>query len=150
MCRSRGWKSGRCFGGGKAVRAYPVLTCGPELDGLVEAMAECEDLDSQVVAVASLAAHLLLLALRADRCGAGRAAVLSGGRSRRRLNWLREVVRDRDGAIRPKSLSRWRRLTLLAQGTQPPMMLLEDAEDVCDFLEATRRTVPARAGGPTR
>jgi hypothetical protein len=35
-------------------------------------------------------------------------------------------------------------LTLLAQGTQPPMMLLEDAEDLCDFLEATCRTVPAR------
>jgi hypothetical protein len=35
-------------------------------------------------------------------------------------------------------------LTLLAQGTQPPMMMLEDAEDLCDFLEATRRTVPAR------
>jgi hypothetical protein len=24
------------------------------------------------------------------------------------------------------------------------MVLLEDAEDLCDFLEATRRTVPAR------
>jgi hypothetical protein len=35
-------------------------------------------------------------------------------------------------------------LTLLAQGTMPPMMLLEDADDVCEFLEATRRTVPAR------
>ena len=35
-------------------------------------------------------------------------------------------------------------MTLLAQGTQPPMMLLEDAEDLCDFLEATSRTVPAR------
>jgi hypothetical protein len=33
-------------------------------------------------------------------------------------------------------------LTLLAQGTQPPMMLIEDAEDLCDFLLATRRTVP--------
>jgi hypothetical protein len=47
------------FRGGKAVRAYPVLTCGPELDGLVEAMAECEDLASQVIAIASLAAYLL-------------------------------------------------------------------------------------------
>jgi hypothetical protein len=24
------------------------------------------------------------------------------------------------------------------------MLLLEDAEDLCDFLQATRRTVPAR------
>jgi hypothetical protein len=34
-------------------------------------------------------------------------------------------------------------LTLLAQGQMPPMVLLEDAEDLCDFLEATRRTVRA-------
>ena len=47
------------FRGGKAVTAYPVLTCGPELDELVEAMADCDDLDGQVVAVASLAAYLL-------------------------------------------------------------------------------------------
>jgi hypothetical protein len=40
---------------------------------------------------------------------------------------------------------RWRRLTLLAQGTLPPMMLLEDAEDICDFLLLTGRTVrPSR------
>jgi hypothetical protein len=25
----------------------------------------------------------------------------------------------------------------------PPMILLEDAEDICDFLEATKRTVRA-------
>ena len=25
----------------------------------------------------------------------------------------------------------------------PPLMLLEDAEDLCDFLEVTRRTVQA-------
>ncbi len=38
---------------------------------------------------------------------------------------------------------RWRRLTLLAQGPLPPMVLLEDAEDLCDFYTATRRTIPA-------
>jgi hypothetical protein len=32
-------------------------------------------------------------------------------------------------------------LTLLAQGMQPPMMLLEDAEDIADFLVATKRTI---------
>jgi hypothetical protein len=42
-------------------------------------------------------------------------------------------------------LQRWRRLTLLAQGTQPPMMLLEDAEDIAEFLLATGRAVqPSR------
>ncbi len=25
----------------------------------------------------------------------------------------------------------------------PPMMLLEDAEDLCDFLQATKRTIRA-------
>ena len=39
-------------------------------------------------------------------------------------------------------MERWRRLTLLAQGTQPPMLLLEDAEDLCDFLVAAKRTMP--------
>ncbi len=38
-------------------------------------------------------------------------------------------------------MTRWRRLTLLAQGQMPPMMLLEDAEDVCDFILATKRTI---------
>jgi hypothetical protein len=38
---------------------------------------------------------------------------------------------------------RWRRLTLLAQGPMPPMMLLEDAEDLCDFFQVTGRTVRA-------
>jgi hypothetical protein len=47
------------FRGGKAVSAYPVPTQGPELDELVEAMAECEDRAGQVIAAASLAAHLL-------------------------------------------------------------------------------------------
>jgi hypothetical protein len=40
-------------------------------------------------------------------------------------------------------LERWRRLTLLAQGPLPPMVLLEDAEDLCDFLQATKRTIRA-------
>jgi hypothetical protein len=33
-------------------------------------------------------------------------------------------------------------LTLLAQGTMPPMLLLEDAEDLCDFAVVTSRTMP--------
>lgn len=47
------------FRGGKPVSAYRVLTCGPELDELVEALAESDELDAQVVAVASLAAYML-------------------------------------------------------------------------------------------
>jgi hypothetical protein len=32
---------------------------------------------------------------------------------------------------------------LLAQGALPDFILLEDAEDLCDFLTATKRTIPA-------
>jgi hypothetical protein len=32
---------------------------------------------------------------------------------------------------------------LLAQGTIPPLILLEDAEDLCYFLQFTKRTVRA-------
>lgn len=34
-------------------------------------------------------------------------------------------------------------MTLLAQGTIPSMVLLEDAEDLCVFLQATKRTLRA-------
>lgn len=42
-------------------------------------------------------------------------------------------------------MERWRRLTLLAQGPMPPIMPLEDAEDLSVFLLTTGRTVrPSR------
>jgi hypothetical protein len=34
-------------------------------------------------------------------------------------------------------------LTLLAQGTQPDRLLLEDAADIVQILAATGRTIPA-------
>jgi len=37
---------------------------------------------------------------------------------------------------------RWRRLTLLAQGTLPDVLLLEDAEDLARWFVALNRTVP--------
>lgn len=33
-------------------------------------------------------------------------------------------------------------LTLLANSTLPDLMLLEDANDICEFLEASGRTIP--------
>ncbi len=59
------------------------------------------------------------------------------------LQWLRDVFSVATGQSGPKAGERWRRLTLLAQGTMPRLILLEDAEDLCDFLSATRRTIPA-------
>jgi hypothetical protein len=38
--------------------------------------------------------------------------------------------------------SRWQRLTLMANSTLQGPILLEDAIDLCDFLEATKRTIP--------
>jgi hypothetical protein len=47
------------FRGGKAIDSYSVLTHGADLDALVEAISDCEDTGAQVIAAASLAAHLL-------------------------------------------------------------------------------------------
>jgi hypothetical protein len=48
------------FRRGVAGTTYRVLTCGAELDRLIEAMSESDDLEGQVAAAATLAAHLLL------------------------------------------------------------------------------------------
>lgn len=37
---------------------------------------------------------------------------------------------------------RWRRLSVLANGSSPPLMLLEDVVDLCRFYEYTERTIP--------
>jgi hypothetical protein len=89
------------FCGGSTVSAYRVLTCGPELDGLVEALADSDDLDAQVVAVASLAAHLLcwhyeLTDAELDGLLAFRAA------DERSLDWLRQVFAVATGRSGPK------------------------------------------------
>ena len=89
------------FREGRAVAAYPVLTCGPELDELVEAMADCEDLPSQVMAIASAAAWLLkwhydLKDSELDTLLAFRKADESS------LAWMRAVVDIAMGASGPK------------------------------------------------
>ncbi len=47
------------FSDGKVTANYNVLTYGPAIDVLLDAIAECEYLAEQMVAVASLAAYLL-------------------------------------------------------------------------------------------
>ncbi len=47
------------FDGGKARATWPVLTYGPALDALIEAMGECDDNADLLVAGASLGAFLL-------------------------------------------------------------------------------------------
>jgi hypothetical protein len=92
------------FRGGKVVTAWRVLTCGPELDALVEALGESDDLDSQVMAAASLAAHLLrwhyeLTDAELDQLLAFRCADASS------LDWMREVFRIATGRSGPKVCS---------------------------------------------
>jgi hypothetical protein len=48
------------FAGGKVAATYPVVTCGRELDELLEAISEVEDSTSLLSAAATLGAHLLL------------------------------------------------------------------------------------------
>ena len=89
------------FRRGRAVSSYPVLTCGPELDGLIEAMADCDDLDNQVVAAASLAAHLLLW--HYDLSDADLDTLLAfRATDETSLNWLREVFAVATGRSGPK------------------------------------------------
>ncbi len=90
------------FRGGKAVRAYPVLTCGPELDELVEAMAECEDLDSQVMAVASLTARLLLWHYDLTDPELDQLLAFRRG-DERSMDWLRESIAIATGRSGPKA-----------------------------------------------
>ena len=92
------------FRGGRAVTAHRVLTCGAELDGLVEAISDSEDLNGQVMAAASLAAHLLcwhyeltdadLDGLLAFRCG-----------DEQSIDWLKEVFAVATGRSGPKASS---------------------------------------------
>jgi hypothetical protein len=78
------------FRGGKAVTAYPVLTCGAELDALIEAMTECDDLESQIIAAASLAAHLLCWHYELTDPELDGLLYFRRG-DERSLQWLREV-----------------------------------------------------------
>jgi hypothetical protein len=48
------------FGGGRVVGTYPVVTHGPELDELVDAVGKCEDTAALLVGAATLGAHLLV------------------------------------------------------------------------------------------
>jgi hypothetical protein len=90
------------FRGGKPVSAYRVLTCGAELDALIEAMSDADELDAQVVGVASLAAYMLrwnydladaeLDQLLAFRCSDPES-----------LQWMRDVFAIATGRSGPKA-----------------------------------------------
>jgi hypothetical protein len=89
------------FRGGKPVSTYRVLTCGAELDGLVEAIAAADDLDAQIIGIASLAAHLLrwhyeLTDAELDKLLAFRCS------DEKSLDWMRQIFAIATGRSGPK------------------------------------------------
>ena len=90
------------FRGGRAERAYPVPTCGPELDALIDAVSESDEPAVWFSAIATLAARLLgyqydlsdddldqLLRFRVSDPDSGQ--------------WLRDVMRIATGDTGPKA-----------------------------------------------
>ena len=127
------------FKHGVAVASYPVYTSGPRLELLVETISECERLDEQVTAIATLAAELLLYHYDLDDSELDQLLAYRV-HDEASTSWFSEVVSIATGRSGPKR-SRWRRLTLLAQGPMPDLMLAEDAYDLCDWFAAIGRTV---------
>jgi hypothetical protein len=92
------------FRNGKAVDAYPVPTCGPELDGLIDAIGQADDHFAQIAAVATLAAELLrwhydLSDAELDGLLAFRSADPAS------LQWVRDVIGIATGQSGPKVYS---------------------------------------------
>ena len=89
------------FRKGKAVASYAVPTYGPEIDALIDAIGECERLDDQVTAGASLAAYLLgfqyeLTDADLDQILVFRLALEEP------MAWVREVIAIATGRSGPK------------------------------------------------
>jgi len=92
------------FRGGRAVGSYPTLSYGPELDGLLGAIGDCTDSLAQIVAVASLAAHLLTQ--QYDLADADLDELLCF-RTRDEVSpqWMHQIVHIATGTSGPKAWS---------------------------------------------
>lgn len=79
------------FSGERATGTFPVLTCGPELDELIDALAECEDNEALLKGSATLGAALLCRNYDLDDAALDRLfAIRSGDPSS--WDWVRRVV----------------------------------------------------------
>lgn len=92
------------FERGSARTSYPVYTCGPKLDLLLEAIDASEDIYTSVAAVATLAAELLcyhydLADGELDQMLAFRPADSSS------FDWARQTVEIATGRSGPKAAS---------------------------------------------
>jgi hypothetical protein len=92
------------FANGKATSAHCVPTHGRELDALVAAVGEADNLPDQVVAVASLAAHLLAFNYTLEDHELDQLLAFRIGDDSSR-DWLHEVVRIATGQSGPKAWS---------------------------------------------
>jgi hypothetical protein len=92
------------FRGGKPTSVYRVLTCGAELDALIEALADVEDLDGQVVAVASLAAYMLRWNYELDDSELDQLLCFRCS-DPTSLQWMRDVFSVATGQSGPKASS---------------------------------------------
>ena len=90
------------FQNSKAVTAYPVLTYGEELDGLVEAIAACDSMLEQVSAVASLGAFLLQWHYELSEPDLDQLFVFRPSHEQS-LTWMREVCAIATGQSGPKA-----------------------------------------------
>jgi hypothetical protein len=106
------------------------------LESLIEAVKEAEG-DDLYSAGAGLAAYMLGFNYSLD--DSQLSTILE---FREEVPWLNEVMSTAVGVGGSKSFSRWRRLSLMAQGTLPDLILLEDANDLVGFIEFSKRTIP--------
>ena len=127
------------FVDGVAMNPYRFFSYSAKLDVLLDAIAAAEDLDTVICGAATLAAYVTP-AVRPGRRRARRLPRLPYRRSR--IDGMDSPGDGRATDARKKSQGHWRRLTLLAQGTLPDAVLLENAEDLAKWMVALGHPVP--------
>jgi hypothetical protein len=114
----------------------PLCSDDPELRALRAAVTAAAD-GEQFLAIAALAARLLRQRHVLFDLELSRILTFTPG-----MDWPGKVLDLVDGATGERTWERWRYLTVLAHAALPPLILLEDATDLADFFEFTKRTVP--------
>jgi hypothetical protein len=114
----------------------PGIVYDDELESMIELIEEAEG-DGLYVSAAGLAAHMLAVNYVLDDGQMSEVLEYREGST-----WMGEVATIAAGLGGSRSFSRWRRLSLMAQGALPGWILLEDANDLLGFLEFSKRTIP--------
>ncbi len=101
------------FRGRPGRASYPVLTYGPELEELVDAIDECRDNAALIVGAASLGAYLLRRNYDLSDEDLDRLFAIRVG-DPPSWEWAKAVIDVATGTERLPVFSRWQRLTLMA------------------------------------